>query len=799
MAQSLGATEDEVKRLFSSLVEATRGCSSVPALARDGPGDARHRELVAALLSLVKKTLTAAGYKVPEIDAVEAVCRDGSQNASSMALPRTALEALVESVDSLIEMADTSLDFTRGQAKTVTTTVSRTQLAGSGGDDLSPLSWEAIVKEVTVPPGLPPPPFPLRTRVAEGSVASLIGPLRIGRRAPGANARVHFVPLLASKPHALDSAPSWAQCDGTKPPVHPYEEELRALSWSGSDGATPWVLRRSTEEAFRPPTPAHWVDTPEAVAGMMAHLSEGRVTRVAVDVEAHTDHSFQGLTCLLQLSTDWEDFLVDTLSLGPDELGPLLTVFADPSVLKVLHGCDRDVVWLQRCCGLYLVNVFDTMRAARALDMPAASLAYLLEHFASVNADKSLQRADWRQRPLPPAMKGYACQDTHYLLGIGDRLRNQLLEGGEDRLLRVMDLGRELCLKVYDLPQFQPGVYSRDLADKSGTALDEGRGRVLEALCDWRDLVARALDESPHSVLPKRALLRVAEVCPLSASVLTTTCNPLPTAVQVRAPQVCRIVAMALEGRLGTAWASHGEGGSVAGDTFEPVQWEPRATVATQGIAEALVETSVAGSFAPDAAVLHRPSIALTAASVPHMTSATVVLHAPSSSSSVLWSWAEPPSAGAARARKRLRETPHLRAAGVRIDLITTLEQPEEEQATVAVEAESESEHEPELPKSMVERHQADHEPEPKRTKQDAPSRADVVRDLEHVRVEELMEMPSLAGATSAAQLVQKASRGAREITSRNQDAKIAAKRRRERKGQSDNPFLLPKSNKKRK
>jgi hypothetical protein len=57
--------------------------------------------------------------------------------------------------------------------------------------------------------------------------------------------------------------------------------------------------------------------------------------------------SFQGFTCLLQLSTRSADFVVDALALR-DALGPALAaVLADPSVEKVLHGADSDVLWLQ--------------------------------------------------------------------------------------------------------------------------------------------------------------------------------------------------------------------------------------------------------------------------------------------------------------------------------------------------------------------------------------------------------------------------------------------------------------------
>jgi ribonuclease D len=61
---------------------------------------------------------------------------------------------------------------------------------------------------------------------------------------------------------------------------------------------------------------------------------------------------------------------VDTLALH-DSLGPALNpIFADPGILKVLHGCANDVAWLQRDFHIYLVNVFDTEKAAQVRDEP---------------------------------------------------------------------------------------------------------------------------------------------------------------------------------------------------------------------------------------------------------------------------------------------------------------------------------------------------------------------------------------------------------------------------------------------
>ncbi len=39
--------------------------------------------------------------------------------------------------------------------------------------------------------------------------------------------------------------------------------------------------------------------------------------------------------------------------------------FANPNIIKIFHGADYDVIWLQRDLGLYVVNMFDTGQAAR--------------------------------------------------------------------------------------------------------------------------------------------------------------------------------------------------------------------------------------------------------------------------------------------------------------------------------------------------------------------------------------------------------------------------------------------------
>ena len=88
--------------------------------------------------------------------------------------------------------------------------------------------------------------------------------------------------------------------------------------------------------------------------------------------------------------------MIDVLRLW-DHMGPLLRkVFADPKILKVFHGGDYDIQWLQRDFSIYVVNMFDTGQAARALGLKSAGLAFLLLEYCGVIADKKNQLADWR-------------------------------------------------------------------------------------------------------------------------------------------------------------------------------------------------------------------------------------------------------------------------------------------------------------------------------------------------------------------------------------------------------------------
>ena len=152
---------------------------------------------------------------------------------------------------------------------------------------------------------------------------------------------------------------------------------------------------------------------------------------VGVDLE-HSPRSFHGYVCTVQIATPAVTYVIDALVADvraaiPAQLGP---VFASRRVLKVLHAASNDARWLMSNFGTPLRGVCDTSVAAGTLGRHSASLASLLAAYLNVDVDKSLQRADWRQRPLPLALLMYAAEDAWLLLPLAAVLLCELGKRG---------------------------------------------------------------------------------------------------------------------------------------------------------------------------------------------------------------------------------------------------------------------------------------------------------------------------------------------------------------------------------
>ncbi|XP_063173412.1 exosome complex component 10 [Candoia aspera] len=324
--------------------------------------------------------------------------------------------------------------------------------------------------------------------------------------------------------------------------AHPYRYELERFSVPAE------FLEKPQVQMFQPlaETPCHFVSSLEGLVELNEKLVGCK--EFALDLEHHSYRSFLGLTCLMQISTRTEDFIVDTLELRSD-LHILNETFTDPAIVKVLHGADSDVEWLQRDFGLYLVNVFDTHQAARLLSLGRHSLDHLLKLYCTVDAKKQYQLADWRIRPLPEEMVVYARGDTHYLLYIYDRLREALWETANEQpaqLQVVWQRSRDICLKKYIKPIFTDDSYL-ELYRKQKKHLNTQQLTAFRLLFAWRDRMARQEDESTGYILPNHMLLKIAEELPKEPQGITACCNPVPPLVRQQLNEMHLLIHQARE------------------------------------------------------------------------------------------------------------------------------------------------------------------------------------------------------------------------------------------------------------
>lgn len=288
---------------------------------------------------------------------------------------------------------------------------------------------------------------------------------------------------------------------------------------------------------------------------MLQELKQAK--EIAIDLEHNDKNSYVGLVCLMQISTRNKDWIVDTLKPWRENLQVLNEVFADPSIVKVLHGSSSDIIWLQRDLGLYIVGLFDTFHASSALQFPGKSLKYLLQRFANFEAQKQFQLSDWRIRPLPKDLLDYARSDTHYLLYIFDCLKVMLKEAStpnENLMDRVLESSKRESLQVYERQKYDredglgPAGWLRLLMSRS-TGWNNEQFGVFRALHEWRDRKARELDEGEQYIMPNPYLFNYAENMPTRRPMFFQRGIPgrLPQAVVENIPEICEIVKKARE------------------------------------------------------------------------------------------------------------------------------------------------------------------------------------------------------------------------------------------------------------
>ena len=250
------------------------------------------------------------------------------------------------------------------------------------------------------------------------------------------------------------------------------------------------------------------IDSPQTLADFLSKLRAA--SWVAMDTEADSLHSYPEKLCLVQISLEGRDALVDPLA-GLD----LSDFWAELRRHElILHGADYDLRLMRKGPGFVPERVFDTMLAARLLGEREFGLTNLVAKYLGVTLEKGSQRADWSRRPLTPKMEAYARNDSHYLNALATFLRRQLQDKGR------LEWQRESCERlIAECSVLTPPDPDLVWRIRGSHALGRVSLAVMRELWAWREREAVAANRPPYFILSHEAMVGVAEATPRNAPI----------------------------------------------------------------------------------------------------------------------------------------------------------------------------------------------------------------------------------------------------------------------------------------
>lgn len=238
---------------------------------------------------------------------------------------------------------------------------------------------------------------------------------------------------------------------------------------------------------------------------------------VAVDTEFMRERTYWPILCLVQVAGPESAAVIDALAPGID-LTPLLTLMAEPSILKVFHAARQDIEIFFNLSGAVPEPLFDTQIAAMVCGFgDAASYETLVSKLARTALDKSSRFTDWANRPLTERQIRYALADVVHLRTVYEELQQRLALNG-----RAGWFAQEMAGLA------DPATYRSD--PREAWRRFRLRGRVdprffgvLRELAAWRELAARQRNLPRGRIMRDEAVVEIAAHTPRTIEALTRT------------------------------------------------------------------------------------------------------------------------------------------------------------------------------------------------------------------------------------------------------------------------------------
>lgn len=250
------------------------------------------------------------------------------------------------------------------------------------------------------------------------------------------------------------------------------------------------------------PAPSYsYIDTQSALGDLIEHIRKSPM--VAIDTEADSYHHYFEKVCLIQITLDNQNYIVDPLC--DIDLSQFLNLLSQKQL--VIHDAGYDLRIMQSSFGFRPHNkIFDTMSAAQLLGYEQFGLVALIKRFFNINLTKKGQRSDWSRRPLKNSQLGYAVDDTRFLLKLAEKLKDEL------QRLNRLDWHQQSCENVARSALLEKPQQDDDKIWRiKGTSRLKPRELIfVKALWFWRDQQARENDLPAFRIMGNEKILSLA-------------------------------------------------------------------------------------------------------------------------------------------------------------------------------------------------------------------------------------------------------------------------------------------------
>lgn len=244
-----------------------------------------------------------------------------------------------------------------------------------------------------------------------------------------------------------------------------------------------------------------YIKTSEALEEFCGRASKSKF--IGFDTEFVSENRYRPELCLIQVATDDELALIDTVELR--NVDPFWDLLVSGDHVTIAHAAREEFLFCFRSRKKRPKNLFDVQLAAGfvGIEYPS-SYGNLVSRLVGKTIDKGETRTDWRRRPLSDSQLDYALQDVIHL----KPLYNKLLK-------RLQNMGREEWL-YEEIHEWENSLEQSETEPQwrriSGIMnLKRPALAIVREVWIWRDEEARKRNRSPKRTLPDDLLVEIAK------------------------------------------------------------------------------------------------------------------------------------------------------------------------------------------------------------------------------------------------------------------------------------------------